>query len=316
MPKTIFITDYSFANLEPERAALAGSVIRNAQCKTAADVIAQAGDADVLMVQWAPITAEVLDALPRVRLVVRYGIGVDNVDLAAASARGVVVCNVPDYSIDEVADHTVALALSLGRQLSAIDARTRGCVWKLAPVSPMPAFREMTFAVAGFGRIGRSVLERARPFKFRLAAYDPVVPAAEFERLGVQRLELDTLFREADVLSLHSPLLPQTKHLVNAHRLATMKPAAVVVNTARGGLVDTVALATALKDRRIGFAGLDVFEDEPLPADHPLRQCDNALLTSHVAWYSERSLEQLQRLAAEEAARFVRGEPVMNRVNQ
>lgn len=315
MPTSVFITDYSFANLDPERTVLADCNVRDGQCKTAADVIANAGDADVLLVQWAPITPEVLDALPTVRLVVRYGIGVDNVDLAAASERGVIVCNVPDYSIDEVADHAVATALSLGRQLGAIDARTRGGTWKLAPVSPMPAFREMTFAVSGFGRIGRAVLERARPFKFKLAAYDPVVPAADFEQLGVRRLELDELFREADILSLHSPLLPQTRHLVNAERLVTMKPTAILVNTARGGLVDTDALAAALAKNQIGFAGLDVFETEPLPADHPLRRCDNALLTSHVAWYSERSLSKLQQMAAEEVARFAHGQPLKNKVN-
>ncbi len=315
MPMKIFITDYSFANLDPEHEILAACTVRDGQCKTAEDVIAHAGDADALIVQWAPITAAVLDALPKVRLVVRYGIGVDNVDLAAARARDVIVCNVPDYSIDEVADHAVATALALGRQLGAIDARVRAGTWKLAPVSPMPAFRDMMFAVAGFGRIGRSVLERARPFKFRLAAYDPVVPVEEFERLGVKRLELDELFREADILSLHSPLLPQTRHLVNAQRLATMKPTAILVNTARGGLVNTEALAAALKTKQIGFAGLDVFETEPLPADHPIRSCDNALLTSHVAWYSELSLKKLQQMAAEEVARFTRGEPVKNRVN-
>jgi len=313
----VFITDYSFANVDPERSVLAaaGCAVRDGQCKSAADVIAAAGDAEALLVQWAPITAEVLDALPKVRLVVRYGIGVDNVDLAAASARGVAVCNVPDYSIDEVADHAVATALALGRQLPAIDRRTRAGVWKLAPATPMPAFREMTFAVAGFGRIGRAVLDRARAFKFRLAAYDPVVPAAEFDRLDVRSLTLGELFAESDVLSLHAPLTPQTRHLANAERLASMRPTAILVNTARGGLVDVAALADALRAGRPAYAGLDVFEAEPLPADHPIRQCENALLTSHVAWYSERSLTLLQQLAAEEVARFARGEPVRHRVN-
>ncbi|HEY1684566.1 MAG TPA: C-terminal binding protein [Tepidisphaeraceae bacterium] len=314
---TVFVTDYSFANLDPERSVLGptGCAIHHAQCKTAAEVIAGGRDADVLMVQWAPITAEVLDALPKCQLIVRYGIGVDNVDLKAAKARGIPVCNVPDYAIDEVADHAVAMALALGRQLPQLDRRLRTGVWKLAPITPMPAFREMTFAVAGFGRIGRAVLERARAFKFRLAAYDPFVKAEQFAAADVRPMSIENLFAEADVISLHMPLNEQTRHMVSAARLAEMKPTSILINTARGGLIDTIALASALRQKSIGYAGIDVFETEPLPADHPLLQCDNALLTSHMAWHSQQSLSRLQQMAAEETARFLRAEPLQNQVN-
>jgi D-3-phosphoglycerate dehydrogenase len=314
---TVLVTDSSFANLDPERAVLepTGCAIEHAQCKSASEVIERAADADVLMVQWAPITADVIAALPRCKLIVRYGIGVDNVDLAAAKARGVVVCNVPDYSIDEVADHAVSTAVALGRQLPQLDHRLRDGVWKLAPVTPMPAFRDMTFAVAGFGRIGRAVLDRAKGFKFRLAGYDPFVNEDQFNAAGVRKLTLDELFQQADILSLHLPFTAETKHLLNADRLSKMKSTAVIVNTARGGLIDTLALANALQAGAIGYAGLDVFETEPLPNDHPLLQCGNALLTSHMAWYSEKSLPQLQRMAAEEVARFIRGQSPKNRVN-
>jgi D-3-phosphoglycerate dehydrogenase len=313
----VFITDYSFANLDPEHAALGplGCIVTSAQCKTEEDVIAGGRDADVLLVQWAPVTANVLENLPRCRLVVRYGIGVDNVDLAAASRIGIPVCNVPDYSVDEVADHAMATALALARQLMPIDRRVRAGVWKLAPVTPMPASREMTFGMAGIGRIGRAILDRARAFKFKLIAYDPIADDAAFRAAGATRVDVERLFSESDILSLHAPLTPDTKHFVRADRLARMKPTAILVNTARGGLVDVNALAEALEQRQIAYAGLDVFETEPLPADHPIRNCDNALLTSHVAWYSERSLGQLQRLAAEEVARFARGEPLCHRVN-
>jgi D-3-phosphoglycerate dehydrogenase / 2-oxoglutarate reductase len=216
-----------------------------------------------------------------------------------------------------VADHTLALALALGRQLPAIDRRTREGVWKLAPATvPLPAFREMTFATAGFGRIARAVLARARPFGFRLAAYDPYVSDGVLAGAGVERLALDALFAEADILSLHLPLTPETRHFVDAERLARMKAHAVLVNTSRGPLVDTVALAGALERRTIGYAGLDVFEAEPLPDDHPIRRSPYALLTSHTAWYSEASLPRLQRLAAEEALRGLRGEPLHNQVNR
>jgi D-3-phosphoglycerate dehydrogenase len=311
------ITDHGFPDVGPEQDVLraAGCDVVVAQCKTAEDVIAATAGADVVLVQWAPITADVVAALDRCRVIVRYGIGVDNVDLAAARARGIPVCNLPDYCVDEVADHTLALALALGRQLPAIDRRTREGTWALAPASkPMPAFREMTFATAGFGRIARGVLERARPFGFRLAAYDPYVSDDALAAAGVDRLTRDALLAEADVLSLHLPLTDETRHFVGAAEMARMRPHAVLVNTSRGPLIDTVALAEALGRRTIAYAGLDVFEAEPLPPDHPLRESPYALLTSHVAWYSEASLPMLQRLAAEEAARALRGEPLKNPV--
>ena len=179
----------------------------------------------------------------------------------------------------------------------------------------MPAFKDMTFATAGFGRIARAVLERARGFGFHLAAYDPYVTAEAFEAAGVTSLSLDELFVQADILSLHLPLLDSTRHIANGARLATMKRHAVIVNTARGPLIDTGALARALQDGRIGGAGLDVFEDEPLAGDHPLLACRNALLTSHIAWYSEASAPRLQRMAAEEIVRGLRGEPLRSHVN-
>lgn len=313
----VVITDHGFADIEQERRVLeaAGCTLVVAQCKTPEDVAAAARDADALLVQWAPITAEVIAALQRAKVIVRYGIGVDNVDLAAAREAGIPVCNVPDYCVDEVADHTLALALALGRQLPLIDRRTRDGVWKLAPVTPMPAFREMLFATVGFGRIARAVLDRARPFGFRLGAFDPYVPEATLHAAGVDPLPLDRLFAEADVLSFHLPLTPETRHFVSEARLARMKPTAILINTSRGGLVDTLALARALDRRTLAYAGLDVFEEEPLPPGHPLRACDNALLTSHVAWYSEQSVPRLQRMAAEEVVRALRGMPLKNPVS-
>ncbi len=313
---TVVITDHGFANIECETRIIeaAGGTLEVAQCKTPEEVIEAAREADALLVQWAPVTAKVIEALENCKIIVRYGIGVDNVDLVAAKAKGIPVCNVPDYGIDEVADHAVSLAVSLARQLVPIDKRFRSGIWKMAPVSPMPAFREMTFATAGFGRIGRAVLERARGFKFKLAAYDPFVEAGEMAELGVAKLSLDELFAQSDILSLHLPLTDETQHIVNAARLEQMKSHAILVNTARGALIDTLALASALREKVIGYAGLDVYEDEPLQKDHPLLACQNALLTSHVAWYSESSVPLLQRLAAEEVVRGVQNEPLRNQV--
>lgn len=317
MSATVLITDYGFKHVDIERATLerAGFQVRTAQCRTPADVLAAARGADALLVQWAPLTAEVIGQLTA-RVIVRYGIGVDNVDLPAATARGLPVCNVPDYCIEEVADHALALALALGRQLPQTHARTLAGEWKITPPAPVRAFREMTFACAGFGRIARAVLARAKGFGFRVAAYDPYVPAAQFAAAGVTSLALEELFPAADVLSLHLPLGDATRHFLNAARLGQLPSGALVVNTSRGGLIDTVALAQALTAGRIGGAGLDVFETEPLPADHPLRRAPNTLLTSHTAWYSEASVPRLQRLAAEEVVRALRGEPLRNQVNR
>ena len=317
MSATILITDYGFKNVEVERGIVerAGFVLRTAQCRTPAEVIAAAQDADAVIVQWAPIDASVIAALPsRVRVVVRYGIGVDNIDLDAAAARGLPVCNVPDYCVDEVADHSLALALSLARQLPQTHARTLAGEWKITPPAPMPAFRDMTFVCAGFGRIARLVLGRARAFGFKLAAYDPFVKPEVFAAEGVSQLSLEELFGAADILSLHLPLSPATRHFVNASRLRAMKATSVVVNSSRGGLIDTEALARALIAGELAGAGVDVFETEPLPAGHPLRAAPNIVLTSHTAWFSEASVPRLQRLAAEEAVRALRGEPLKNRL--
>jgi D-3-phosphoglycerate dehydrogenase len=315
---TVLITDHGFADVELERDifATAGFDLKVGTCKTEADVIDAASGVDALVVQWAPVRARAIESLRHCKVIVRLGIGVDNVDLEAAKARGIPVCNVPDYCIDEVADHAVSLALAMARQLPQIDQRTRSGQWKITPDMAMPAFRSSTFAVAGYGRIGRAVLERARGFGFRLAAYDPFVPAEVMAQAGVAPLTIDELFATADVLSLHLPLNAETRHVVSRHQLARMKRSAVIVNTSRGGLIDTVALAESLASGQLGGAGLDVFESEPLEADHPLRSCKNTLLTSHVAWYSEQSVPLLRRLAAEECVRALTGQPLKNQVNR
>ncbi len=312
----VIVTDHGFPGTAEEQRIVseAGGTLHIAQCKTAEQVVAACRDADALLVQWAPITSEVIAALDRCRVIVRYGIGVDNVDLKAAAARGIAVCNIPDYCLDEVAEHSLALALALARQLPQTDAAVRAGTWKITPPRPFPALRDVVFATAGYGRIARAVLERARPFGFRLAAYDPFVKAEAFAP-DIRKLEKDDLFREAGVLSLHLPLTPETRHFVGRSELAAMRPEAIVVNTARGGLIDTAALAEALAAGRLHGAGIDVFEAEPLPAGHPLRTAPNAILTSHVAWYSGGSVPVLQRKAAEEAVRGARGEQPLNVVN-
>ena len=319
MPKyRVLLTDHGYPSLTLLESILtpAGAELVAAQCKTPEDVIAAGRDMDALLVTWAPITAVVSAALPRCKVIVRCGIGVDNVDLPAAKAKGIPVCNVPDYGIREVAEHALALAFALTRQLPQIDQRLRSGTWKMTPDRPMPALHASTFATAGFGRIARTAHEMMRGFGGQRIAYDPYVDAAVMAAAGVEKVELDGLFARADILSLHLPLTPETKHLVNAARLAQMKKNAIMVNTARGPLIDTVALAAALKAGTIASAGIDVYEKEPVEKDHPLFGAPNALLTSHVAWYSESSIPKLQQLAAEEVVRGLKGEPLKNQVNK
>jgi D-3-phosphoglycerate dehydrogenase len=312
----VVVTDHGFPDVNQERELLAaaGAQLVVAQCRTTDDVIEAARDADGLLVQWAPVSAEVVERLERCRVIVRYGIGYDNVAVAAARARGIPVCNVPDYGIDEVAEHAVALALALHRRLPQVDARTRSGLWKIVPDRPVKALRETVFATAGFGRIARAVHVRMAGFGVPRIAYDPFVSAERMRAEGVEPVSKEALFERADILSLHLPLVADTRHFVDASRLACMRTGAVLINTARGGLVDTRALAAALQAGTIGGAGIDVYEIEPLEVDHPLRGCPDALLTSHVAWYSESSIPRLQRLAAEEVVRGLRGEPLLNRI--
>src|ERR1019366_4698312 len=219
MPKLrVLLTDHGYPTLQLLESILtpAGAELIAAQCKTPEDVIAAGRDMDALLVTWAPITAAVSTALTRCKVIVRCGIGVDNVDLAAAKARGIPVCNVPDYGVREVAEHALALALALVRQLPQIDHRLRGGTWKLTPDRPMPALHASTFATAGFGRIARTAHEMMRAFGCQRIAFDPYVDAAAMAAAGVEKVELDALFARADILSLHLPPTPAEKHLVNA----------------------------------------------------------------------------------------------------
>jgi D-3-phosphoglycerate dehydrogenase len=267
-------------------------------------------DASAIMAILAPIPAQVVNRLRQCTVIVRVGVGFDSVDVETARARGIAVCNVPDYCTDEVADHTLALTLALTRAIPQLDRAVRLETWKPSLPYPIHSFENLTFGVLGFGRIGRAAIQRARAFEYRLAACDPYVDSSIFSEEGVARMDLDTLTGCADVLSLHCPLTPETDHLFDAARLSKMKSGAILINTARGAIVDNHALAEALSSGRLAAAGIDVFEQEPLPPDHPLLASPNALLTPHYAWNSTESEHRLHRRAAEEVARALRGQPL------
>jgi D-3-phosphoglycerate dehydrogenase len=308
---TVLITDHVFPSVNLERKVLqdAGMTLQEVKppCKTEDEVIERCKDADALIVQWAPITRRVLDALPKVKGVVRYGIGVDNIDLKGAKEAGRMVSNVPNYCQEEVSDHTLSMILSLGRRIPQDHNSIAHGGWGIGPFLPVPAFSDLTLGLIGFGSIARKVSQKAKPFRFKQIAYDPIAKEDVFSSNGVERVELDELFKRADIISLHAPLVPATRHIINAESIAKMKPGVLLINTARGPLVNEADLTAALQSGKILGAGLDVFEKEPLPVDSPLRAMANVVLTSHAASVSVRAVEALQTQAAEAARDILQG---------
>ena len=309
----ITVTDATFQALTHERAVAEefGAVFVEAKCASADEVTAAADGTDVLIVQFAQVTADAIARLAPGSLIVRYGIGLDNIDLPAAQARGVKVAYVPDYATGEVADHTTALILTMLRCVVPLDQSVRDGKWDAVGIAgALRAFPETVVGFVGFGRIGQEVLARLKPFGFKAIVADPFADPEMLARLGVEAVDLDTLFDRADVVTLHCPLTPETRHVVNAARLARKPDRAALVNTARGGLIDPDALVDALGSGQLRAAALDVFEVEPLPHDSSLRDCPNLILTPHAAWYSTGAIERLQSLAADEVRRHLTGQPM------
>lgn len=272
------------------------------------ELLALCEDAAVILAGAAPrFTSRVIEQLASCRAIVRYGVGVDSVDLEAARGRGIRVANVPDYCAEEVSDHALALALALVRKLKTGDGLVREGQWAMTSLRPMYSFRDLTFGVLGLGRIGRTLARKARGVGFKVLGHDPAVSPDQALRWSVRHVAEGTLLEESDVLSLHVPLLPATRHFINADRIQRMKPGAVLINTARGGLVDEAALADALQSGRLSGAGLDVLEEEPPLTGSPLLQAPNLLLSPHSGWYSESSEIRLRQLASAEAARVLSG---------
>ena len=318
MPK-VAITDYTFPDL-----AIEESILRPLGCeivawrekRPAADLPELVRDADYVITQFAPVDASVIASMSRAKVVVRYGIGVDNVDLAAAREKGIPVCNVPDYCIDEVADHTLSFILALTRQVAANTGAVRSGQWKLAaPLAGMTALRDLTVGVIGFGRIGREVVARLRPFKGRILVHDPFATAADVRAAGAEPCEIPALLAGSDVVTLHCPSNEQTRGLINRQTLGQMKRGAMLINVARGDLVDPDALAGAIRNGQLSAAALDVFTPEPVPAEHPIHSLENVLLTAHIASVSVPAVHKLRSTAAEIVAKAVRGEPLPNIVN-
>ena len=318
MSYKVVIVDSEYADTAVEAQALApdGAELVRFQAFTEDELIEATRDADAVLNQYAKITARVLEAMPRCKGVVRYGVGFDNVDIEAAARCGIYVCNVPDYCEEEVASHALAMMLALHRRIPVLDAAIRRSAWDNRLLPPIPALGGSTLGLLGFGRIARKLARMVAGLELRLVAHDPYVTQDQAEPYGVALVDREELFRQSDLVSIHLPLNDQTRGCVNLDVLRLMKPTAYVVNTSRGGVIDEDDLVAALGQGLIGGAGLDTFANEPIDGTHPVLRFPNVVVTSHASWYSDRSEVELRRRAAEEAGRLGRGDPPKNPVNK
>lgn len=306
----IVIVDSDNESFDEEEQVTGGLGIElgRAQAEDEQQVVQAARGAQGILVQYAPITAAVMDALPELRAIGRYGVGVDTLDVEAATARGIAVCNVPDYGVQDVSDHAIALTMSVVRGTAQLDRLVRDGQYGLVPVKPLHRVSALRFGVVGLGRIGAATALKARALGFTVVGSDPQLEVGSSTADGIEVVDLETVLGTCDVISLHVPLLESTHHLIDEAALARTKHGAMLINTCRGGVVDTEAVARALQDGRLKGAGLDVFEQEPLPADSPLLDCPSAVLTPHASWYSEESYSELKRRVTEAVAAVLRGE--------
>lgn len=319
MTQTILVTDYMFNDLEVEKeiAEAAGIEVVERPADTAEEVAAAIEEtgADIVAVTYAQVSRSVLEGAEGLKAVGRYGIGVDSVDIPAATENGVVVVNVPAYSIDEVSTHAFALLLSCARSTVAYDRDIKAGGWDWHVGAPIPRLSESTLGLVGFGKIPRRVAEKAAGFGFDILAQDPYVDAEEMDEKGVEKVDLDELLERSDYISVHAPLTDETHHLLGKAEFEKMKESAVVVNTARGPLIDVEALNEALEAGEIAKAGLDVLPEEP-PADgEPIVDREDVVLTPHAAWYSEASIIELRETLFSDLVGILQGEDPQNPVN-
>lgn len=313
----VVLTDYVWESLEVERKTLEGvAELVALQTKKPEEFIAAAHDCDALLNTYAgPITAEVMAQMPKCKIIARYGIGVDTIDVEAATRAGIIVTNNPTYCIEEVAEHTMALVLACARKVAFYDRLVRAGRWEVPPGKPMYRLLGCTLGLVGFGNIARQVAVRAAAFGMRVLYFDPFVQPGQFDAPG-NKVGFEELLAESDFVSLHPPLTRETRGMINDQAFSRMKPGAFLVNCSRGPVVDTAALVRALDAKKIAGCALDTVDPEPLPDPHPLRGRDNVILNPHVAWYSEQAMVGLQAGAPAEVRRVLTGEWPINVVNK
>lgn len=318
MGKTIVaVTDTTFPSLDPVAEVLSevDAELRLAKEPTPEGILAVARDADGLLVTYAKVPAQVIEQLTRCKVIARFGIGVDSVDIEAATRAGIMVTNVPEYCEDEVSDHAMALLLTLVRKVASANKLVHGGTWSMPAVVPIHRMRGSLLGLIGFGKIPRLVAQKAQAFGLGVQTYDPYVTAEAAEKLGVKLVTLAELLRTSDYVSIHAPLTPETNRMFNAEAFRQMKRGALLVNTARGPLVDVEALVDALDAKLIAGAGLDVLPEEPPPGNSRLIGRDDVILTPHTGFYSEESMVELQIKAAQQVVLVLSGKEPRYPVN-
>jgi D-3-phosphoglycerate dehydrogenase / 2-oxoglutarate reductase len=306
----IAVTDSPFPSLDPAKAALArvDPELRIAKSASAEDILAAARDADAILVTYARLPGELLRQLTRCKAIGRFGLGVDNIDIPAAAALGISVTYVPDYCMQEVSDHAMALLLATARKVPLSNKLVQSGRWEVPPIVPIHRLSGRVLGLVGFGNIPRALAPKARAFGLRVVTHDPYVSPDVLSAAGVAGVSFDRLLEMSDFVSIHAPLMPATRGLFNADVFHKMKKGAVLINTARGPLVDEAALIAALDTGQLGGAALDVVTTEPLTKDSKLLGRDNVILTPHTAFYSVEALEELQTKCAADVARVLSGE--------
>ena len=318
MSMRVLVTDYVWSSVEPERAVLAkvGAELVTAPDGSEETLCALAKDADGILTCFAQVTDAVLRAAERCRVVGRYGVGVDNIAVDTATELGIAVTYVPDYCVDEVSDHVMALLLAWNRRVGLFDTSVKTTGWGSVPLTMrIMRLRGKKLGVVGFGRIGRAVASKAQAFGLEVLAHDPYLPAGAGAGHGVEMVGLGRLLAESDFVTVHSPLTPETTNLIGPEELEQMKREAFLINAARGPLIDEDALYSALTGGSIAGAGLDVLVDPEPPSDHPLLKLDNVIITPHVAFFSQEAVLELEERAAGEVARVLQGQMPDNLVN-
>ena len=317
----VVICDYEFPNVEPERQALS-SVLNlefiPAQCKTEEELIELTKDADGVLNQWNHLTKNVIDNMKNCKVIATYGIGTDKIDVDAASKKGIYVCNVPSYGTNEVANHAFSMILACSRQLVQYDKLIRNGKFGYPTLGKkLYRLEGMTVGVVGFGKIPRNLSRKLRDaFNMKILAFDPFITEEFAKEYGATKVDLETIMKESDFVSVHVPLTKETKYMINEKMLRLMKPTAYLINCGRGAIVKEDDLVKVLKDNIIAGAGIDVFEVEPILPDDPLLQFENVIVTPHSAYYTEESLYALQYGAAADVAKVLNGEAPVSAVNR
>lgn len=305
----VVITDFEYPNVDQEQEIITkfGAQLHACHLKTPQEIAAEVEDADAVIVQYANITKEIIAGMKHCKMIIKYGIGVNNIDSEAAAAKGIYVCNVPDYGVDEVSNHAIAMLMALAKKLPAVTRALKNGEWGYGPTVPLFRLDGSTLGLVGIGRIPSLVAHKMSNFGMKILAFDPYVSAEEAEKRGAELVDFETLCKKSDFISIHCPLTPSTTRIFNREAFGMMKKTAFLINTARGPVIDENELVEALETGEIAGAGLDVFESEPIGKTNKLLQMDQVIATPHCAWYSEEAISTLQRKVAEEVVNVLSG---------